>query len=64
LGRSWTRQSTVFVREALNRLEDLLGLLEAVLTLTDLYGLDSEAATASIVHTAGLITEATLSRAQ
>ena len=35
---------------------------EAVLTLTDLYGLDSEAATASIVHTARLVTEATLSR--
>jgi AcrR family transcriptional regulator len=34
---------------------------EAVLTLTDLYGLDSEAAVASIVHTARLITEATLS---
>jgi AcrR family transcriptional regulator len=37
---------------------------EAVLTLTDLYGLDPEAAVASIVHTARLITEATLSRAQ
>ncbi len=37
---------------------------EAVLTLTDLYGLDSEAAAASIVHTARLITEATLGRAQ
>jgi len=36
---------------------------EAVLTLTDLYDLDSEAAVASIVHTARLITEATLSRA-
>jgi AcrR family transcriptional regulator len=36
---------------------------EAVLTLTDLYGLDPQAATASIVHTARLITEATLSRA-
>jgi AcrR family transcriptional regulator len=35
---------------------------EAVLTLTDLYGLDSEAAVASIVHTARLITESTLSR--
>ncbi|HXO06632.1 MAG TPA: TetR/AcrR family transcriptional regulator [Solirubrobacteraceae bacterium] len=34
---------------------------EAVLTLTDLYGLDSEAAVASIVHTARLITEATIS---
>jgi len=33
-----------------------------VLTLTDLYGLDPEAAVASIVHTARLITEATLSR--
>jgi AcrR family transcriptional regulator len=33
---------------------------EAVLTLTDLYGLDSEAAAASIAHTARLITEATL----
>jgi AcrR family transcriptional regulator len=36
---------------------------EAVLTLTDLYSLDPEAAVASIVHTARLITEATLSRA-
>ena len=36
---------------------------EAVLTLIDLYGLDSEAAVASIVHTAGLITEATLNGA-
>ncbi len=36
---------------------------EAVLTLIDLYGLDSEAAVASIVHTARLITEATLSDA-
>jgi AcrR family transcriptional regulator len=36
---------------------------EAVLTLTDLYGLDSGAAVASIVHTARLIAEATLSRA-
>jgi AcrR family transcriptional regulator len=36
---------------------------EALLTLTDLYGLDSEAAVASIVHTARLITEATVSRA-
>jgi AcrR family transcriptional regulator len=35
---------------------------EAVLTLTDLYGLDSEAAVASIVHTARLITEATVTR--
>ena len=35
---------------------------EAVLTLTDLYGLDPEAAVESIVHTARLITEATLSR--
>ena len=34
---------------------------EAVLTLTDLYGLDSEAAVASIVHTARLLTQATLS---
>jgi AcrR family transcriptional regulator len=34
---------------------------EAVLTLTDLYGLEPEAAVASIVHTARLITEATLS---
>lgn len=33
---------------------------EAVLALIDLYGLDSEAATASIVHTARLITNATL----
>src|ERR1700733_1141887 len=37
---------------------------EAVLTLTDLYGLDAEAAVASIAHTARLITEATLSPAQ
>jgi AcrR family transcriptional regulator len=37
---------------------------EAILTLTDLYGLDPEAAVASIVHTARLITEATLSRAE
>ena len=37
---------------------------EAVLTLIDLYGLDSDAAVASIVHTARLITEATLSRAR
>jgi AcrR family transcriptional regulator len=36
---------------------------EAVLTLTDLYGLDSDAAVASIAHTARLITRATLSRA-
>ena len=36
---------------------------EAVLTLIDLYGLDSEAAVASIAHTARLITEATLSGA-
>jgi AcrR family transcriptional regulator len=36
---------------------------EAVLTLTDLYDLDSDAAAASIVHTARLITEATLSGA-
>jgi AcrR family transcriptional regulator len=36
---------------------------EAVLTLTDLYGLDPKAAVASIAHTARLITEATLSRA-
>ena len=35
---------------------------EAVLTLIDLYGLDPEQAVASIVHTARLITEATLSR--
>jgi AcrR family transcriptional regulator len=33
---------------------------EAVLTLTDLYGLDPEAAVTSIVHTARLITEATV----
>jgi AcrR family transcriptional regulator len=37
---------------------------EAVLTLTDLYGLDCEAAVASIVHTACLITDATLSRVE
>jgi len=36
---------------------------EAVLTLTDLYGLDPGTAVASIVHTARLITEATLNRA-
>jgi AcrR family transcriptional regulator len=36
---------------------------EAVLNLVDLYGLDSEAAVASIMHTARLITRATLSRA-
>jgi AcrR family transcriptional regulator len=35
---------------------------EAVLTLTDLYGLDPGAAVASVVHTARLITEATLRR--
>ena len=35
---------------------------EAVLTLIDLYGLDADAAVASIVHTARLITHATLSR--
>jgi AcrR family transcriptional regulator len=35
---------------------------EAVLTLTDLYGLDSEAAIESIVHTARLITAATIAR--
>ena len=35
---------------------------EAVLTLTDLYGLDGETAVASIVHTASLITDSTLSR--
>jgi len=34
---------------------------EAVLTLTDVYGLDPEAAVASIVHTARLVTEATIS---
>lgn len=34
---------------------------EAVLTLIDLYGLDPEEAVASVVHTARLITEATLS---
>lgn len=34
---------------------------EAVITLIDLYGLDAEAAVASIVHTASLLTEATLS---
>jgi AcrR family transcriptional regulator len=36
---------------------------EAVLTLTDLYGLQPEEAIASVVHTARLITEATLSPA-
>lgn len=36
---------------------------EAVLTLTDLYALDPETAVQSIVHTARLITRATLSRA-
>ena len=35
---------------------------EAVLTLLDLYGLSPDAAMASIVHTARLITEGTLSR--
>lgn len=35
---------------------------EAVLTLTDLYGLDREQAVASVVHTARLIAEATLNR--
>ena len=35
---------------------------EAVLTPTDLDGLDADAALASIVHTARLITKATLSR--
>ena len=35
---------------------------EAVLTLTDLYGLEPEQAVGSIVHTARLVTEATLSR--
>jgi hypothetical protein len=33
---------------------------ETVLTLIDLYGLDPEEAVTSIVHTARLITEATL----
>ena len=33
---------------------------EAVLSLIDLYGLDADAAVASIVHTARLITDATL----
>jgi AcrR family transcriptional regulator len=37
---------------------------EAVFTLTDLYGLDPEAAVASIAHTAGLVTEATITRAK
>jgi hypothetical protein len=37
---------------------------EAVLTLTDVYGLDSDAAVASIVHTARLIAEATVTRAR
>ena len=36
---------------------------EAVLTLTDLYGLESDAVVASIAHTARLIAEATISRA-
>ena len=35
---------------------------EAVLTLVDLYSLDPEQAVASIVHTARLVTEATLNR--
>jgi AcrR family transcriptional regulator len=35
---------------------------EAVLTLIDLYGLDPDAAVASVVHTARLITDATLGR--
>jgi hypothetical protein len=50
--------------EALEQLRrDLAVVLsaEAILTLTDLYGLDPEAAVASIVHTARLITEATVS---
>ena len=37
---------------------------EAVLTLTDLYGLDPDETVASMVHTARLITEATLSHLQ
>jgi AcrR family transcriptional regulator len=37
---------------------------EAVLTLIDLYGLDPDATVASVVHTARLITNATLSRAE
>src|SRR6201996_7095823 len=47
-------------REQLRRDLAVVISAEAVLTLTDLYGLDSEAAVASIVHTARLITEATL----
>jgi AcrR family transcriptional regulator len=37
---------------------------EAVFTLTDLYGLDPDAAVASIANTARLITEATITRAK
>ena len=51
-------------REQLRRDLAVVISAEAVLTLTDLYGLDSEAAVASIVHTARIITEATLRRAR
>jgi AcrR family transcriptional regulator len=50
--------------EALRRDLAVVISAEAVLTLIDLYGLDCEAAVASIVHTARLITQATLGRAQ
>jgi AcrR family transcriptional regulator len=48
-------------REQLRRDLAVVISAEAVLTLTDLYGLDPDATVASIVHTARLITEATLS---
>jgi AcrR family transcriptional regulator len=51
-------------REQLRRDLAVVMSAEAVLTLTDLYGLDSDTAVASVVHTARLITEATLSRAR
>ena len=50
-------------REQLRRDLAVVISAEAVLTLTDLYGLDPDASVASIVHTARLITEATLNRA-
>ena len=50
-------------REQLRRDLAVVISAEAVLTLTDLYSLDPEASVASIVHTARLITEATLNRA-
>ena len=50
-------------REQLRRDLAVVISAEAVLTLTDLYGLDPDASVESIVHTARLITEATLNRA-